>query len=310
MDADAGGGAGSGSVRVNPWLRRRVLLAAHRGGSLEAPENTMAAFRRAVGLGAEMLELDVRATRDGHLVVMHDETVDRTTGGTGAVVDLRLPAIRELDAAYWFVPGTGPDPTRAVDDYPLRGVATGDRAAPDDTPWAAPDDLRVPTLEEVLEAFPDTLLTIEVKATAPDAEPYEEELARLLAAAGRGDDVIVGSFHEVALDAVAARAPEVSTSAPPSVTGAFWEAATEGREPPGTTHAALQVPLRWEGVEVVSERLVEVAHGEGLAVHVWTVDDAETMRWLVDVGVDAILSDRPTLLRDVLDELGARFEGG
>ncbi len=306
----AGEGGGAGGSATNPWLRRRVLLGAHRGGSLEAPENTLAAFRRAVGLGAEMLELDVRATRDGELVVMHDETVDRTTDGTGAVADLRLAAVRELDAAYWFVPGVGPDPTRAVDDYVLRGVATGERSPPEDSPWALPGDLRVPTLAEVLEAFPETLLTIEVKAAAPDVEPYEEELARVLTGAGRGDDVIVGSFHESALEAVTSHAPGVSTSAPPAVTGAFWEAATEGRDAPATGHAALQIPLRWEGVDVVSERLVELAHDGGLAVHVWTVDDEETMRWLVGIGVDAILTDRPTLLRDVLDDLGVRFRTG
>ena len=300
-------GQGGSRPTPNPWLRRRVLLTAHRGGALEAPENTMAAFRRAVDLGAEMLELDVRATRDRELVVMHDETVDRTTDGTGAVADLGLDAIRELDAAYWFVPGTGPDPTRAADDYLLRGIATGERSPRDDTPWAVPDDLGVPTLAEVLEAFPETLLTIEVKATAPDVEPYEQELARLLDEAGRSDDVIVGSFHQAALDAVAVHAPDVPTSTPPAVTGAFWEAATQGGDPPDTTHEALQVPIRWEGVDVVSEGLVEVAHDAGLAVHVWTVDDEEAMRWLVEIGVDAIMTDRPSLLGDVLDDLGARY---
>ncbi|WP_457208919.1 glycerophosphodiester phosphodiesterase family protein, partial [Nocardioides sp. P5_C9_2] len=91
----------------NPWLRQRVLNMAHSGGELEAPTNTMYAFKRAVQRGADMIELDVQSTRDKQLVVLHDATVDETTDGTGKVEDLTLRQVRRLDAAHWFVPRRG-----------------------------------------------------------------------------------------------------------------------------------------------------------------------------------------------------------
>src|SRR5690606_39178428 len=113
---------------------------AHRGGAALAPENTLAAFRMAVGAWAsDMIELDVRATRDGHCVVFHDATVDRTTDATGAVADFTLDQIRQFDAGHWFTPDGGTT-------FPFRGRG-----------------ITVPTIDDVLGALPDTRLTIEVK---------------------------------------------------------------------------------------------------------------------------------------------------
>jgi glycerophosphoryl diester phosphodiesterase len=290
----------------NPWIGRRVLCGAHRGGSLEVPENTMAAFRRAVALGSDMLELDVWAAADDEVVCIHDPTLERTTNGRGRVADLSLDEIRTLDAAHWFVPDVGADASRPPDDYPLRGVATGERPPPEGI--GRPEDLRVPALREVLEAFPDTLLTIEVKGTAPEVPPYEDHLARLLEEYGRGADVIIGSFREEALAALQDRLPDLPTSVPPSEARAFLEAAGGGGEAPReSSRQALQLPVEWEGTEVVSPEVVELAHEVGLAVHVWTVNEEEAIRRFVGMGVDGILSDRPSLLRRVLNELQVAY---
>lgn len=290
----------------NPWMRRRVLPVAHRGGAAEAPENTMAAFRRAVGLGCPMLELDVRATADGEVVILHDPVVESTTQGTGRVADLRLVEVRSLDAAHWFAPDLGTDRDRTADDHPLRGVATGGHPVPDG--WDLdPSELRIPTLREVLAAFPRTWITIEIKATAPDVVPYERAVVEAVRAAGREEDVIVASFEEAALRTVREIAPELCTALPPPEILALWQAANDGSvDPPGLDRCALQVPPRWEGVEVVTRPLVALAHELELPVHVWTVDEREEMVGLVELGVDALMSDRPSLLLDVLGGLGVR----
>src|ERR1700687_756037 len=108
-------------MAANPWLDRRVLNYAHQGGAREAPSSTLFALHRAVAAGADALELDVHDTADGHLVVCHDETVDRTTDGKGPIADLTLADLQSLDNAYWWVPGEVVAHGRPDADYPLRG---------------------------------------------------------------------------------------------------------------------------------------------------------------------------------------------
>lgn len=265
----------------------------------------MAAFRRAVRLGCPMIEFDVRATADGEIVVMHDATVDRTTDGSGPVAGLDLAELRALDAARWFTPGSGTDDDHVADDHALRGVAAGDRPTPE---GIDPDELRVPVLREVLAAFPDTWMTIEIKATAPEVAPYEAEVVSVLRESGRERDVILASFHEDALAAVREHAPEVCTSTTPPEILAVWQAAhDDDTDAPTLERCALQVPAVWEGIDVVSSELVDLAHDLGLGVHVWTVDDPVEMRRMVAAGVDGILSDHPCRLVATLDELGVRW---
>ena len=274
---------------ANPWLERRVLNYAHQGGAREGPSSTLHAMRRAVEAGAHALELDVHATADRHLVVCHDATVDRTTEGTGRIADLPLAEVQSLDNAYWWVPGSVVDHERADGDYPLRG------RAPDDP------DLCIPSVREVLEAFPDTYLNFDIKDTAPAVEPYEALLADLLRKSGRGDDVIVASFHDGATDAFSAVAPEVSTSAGTAAVASFYFAVQDGVSPPPIRHQALQVPAAMEGTTIVDQQFVNAAHEHGLAVHVWTVDDPAEMEALLDLGVDGIMTDRPSVLAGVLE---------
>lgn len=283
---------------ANPWLARRVIAYAHQGGAYEWPSSTLFAIGKALEAGATAIELDVHATADGELVVCHDATVDRTTNGSGAIAELTLAQLRTLDNAYWFIPGRDVTPGRPPEEYVLRG------RAPEDP------DLRIATLREVLERFPHVVLNLDIKQTTPAVPPYEEALARLLAEYGRDDDVIVASFHDVATDRFAACAPGIATSAGTLATAAFWRAVQEGTEPPALRAVAFQVPEHHGEVAVVDGRFVAAAHDAGIAVHVWTVDDAASMARLVDLGVDGIITDVPTTLAAVLAARGAGWDPG
>ena len=282
----------------NPWLRRRPLNIAHQGGSLVAPANTMYAFATASEHGADSLELDVHATADGHLVVLHDATVDHTTDGAGAVDHYTLEQVQRLDAAYWFVAGQGVVHGLDDGDYPLRGIATRTRPAP---PGFTPADFTVPTLADVFAAFPGVHVNVDIKNTAPHTAPYEATLARLIDRYERHADVIVASFHDSALSAFKQHTADVSTAVGPAEVARFWSAAQDGG--PGIAlphHRALQVPVTFEGLAVVDEHFVTVAHDQGLAVHVWTVNDEPTMSWLLDIGADGVVTDVPHTLSEVL----------
>lgn len=288
----------TGAATGNPWLERRVLNYAHQGGAREAPSSTLYALHRAVAAGAHALELDVHATADGELVVCHDATVDRTTDGAGAIAAMTLAELRGLDNAYWWMPGEvvafGGDPSA----YPLRGRAPRD------------PELGIATLREVLDAFPGVFLNFDIKQTAPAVPPYEEALAAVLREYGRIDDVIVASFHDAALQAFGAIAPEISTSAGTFAVAQFWSAVQDGTpddQLPATAYRAFQVPRAFEDHVVVDQRFVERAHERGVAVHVWTIDDAAEMALLLELGVDGIMTDCPTTLTRVLDERGAAW---
>ncbi len=252
-------------------------------------------MRRALAAGATGLELDVHATADRHLVICHDATVDATTNGTGALSDLTLAQVQTLDNAYWFVPGEEVSPGRAPEDYPLRGLAPED------------PELGIPTLVQVLEAFPGVVLNLDIKRTAPEVVPYEAAMADLLSQYGRSrsGDVIVASFHDAATAAFSALAPGVATAAGPHATGAFWQAVHSGAQPPLLAHVAFQVPVTYRGVTVVDEVFVAAAHQADMAVHVWTIDDPSEMARLVDMGVDGIMTNLPSLLGEVLADQGA-----
>lgn len=257
-----------------------MRLIAHRGGSLEAPENTLRAFRHAVEVGCDMLELDLRTTADGAVVVLHDAEVDRVTDGCGPIAALDLAEVRALDAAHWFAPGRGADPTAGA--FPLRGGG---------------GDLRIPTLEEVLRHVPGVPLTMDLKVGPPEAPEVPAAVAALLRAHRRVGDVIVGSFDQVRLDAFRALAPEIPTSATQDEVVRVWSGEPV---PAGARIAALQVPAAYGSLEVVTPELVARAHAGGAEVHVWTVDEPAEMRRLGGLGVDGIISDRPRVLVEVL----------
>ena len=287
--------ASADALRPSPWTERRVIAYAHQGGAWEAPSSTLHAIGAALEAGATGIELDVHATADGRLVVTHDPTVDRTTDHAGAIADLTWSELAELDNAYWWAPGADVSPGLAPEEYPFRGRAPSDHR------------FGVALLEEVLEEFPGVVLNLDIKQTAPVVAPYEEALAALLRRFNRVDDVIVASFLDTATDAFSTFAPEVPTSAGTAAVAAFYQAVQAGETPAPSAHVALQVPARFGDMTLVDRRFVEVAHDQGLAVHVWTIEDEDEMRDLCSLGVDGIITDRPTALVGVLDELGCAW---
>ena len=279
------------------WLERRVIAYAHQGGAWESPSSTLHAIAHALEVGATGVELDVHATADGELVVCHDATVDRTTAGQGTIASFTLAQLREMDFSYWWIPGADVTPGRPAADYPFRGRAPADPS------------FGIATLREVLEQFPGVVLNLDIKQTAPVVAPYEESLARLLAEFGRTDDVIVASFLDPATDAFRRFAPDVPTSAGTLVTAEAWQAVQAGDDLPASPAVAFQVPERQGDLVIVDERFVAAAHRAGKAVHVWTVNDTESMERLLGLGVDGIISDVPTTLCGVLGTEGVAWNG-
>lgn len=297
----------SATHNTNPWLNRRVLNIAHQGGEIEAPSDTLFALKTAQEKGADVLELDVHATADGEIVALHDATVDRTTDGAGRVDQMTLDQIKSLDAAYWFVPGCGTCHGRPDADYIYRGLATGERSVPPELNGFEPNDFKIPTLREVLQQFPNEFINIEIKSTVPDTTPYETKVAALLNEFGRNTDTIVASFNDTAMALFKLHPTAVSTSPGRLTTGLFW-ASSQGSLPgiPLPGYQALQVPVAYEGLTIVTPSFVTKAHNNGLAIHVWTIDDRAEMERLIDMGVDGIMTNRPTLLKQVLNEKGRR----
>jgi len=256
-----------------------VQVIAHRGGAQLRPENTLLAFEHALALGADMLEMDVRATADGVLVALHDATVDRTTEGRGPVDGLTLAALRTLDAAYRWSPDGG----RST---PFRGQG-----------------VRVPALADVFARFPLTRMVVEIKPPDPALAAV---LCDLIRGAGMRSRVMVASMHEAVLDAFRARCPEVSTSMGPGEARLFYLASlvylSDAISPAAQ---ALQIPYGFGERVLATPEVAAAARGRNLALHVWTVNDEKRMRRLLDIGVDGIMTDRPDLLLRLLGREGA-----
>jgi glycerophosphoryl diester phosphodiesterase len=286
------------AAAANRWLGDGVMNMAHQGGEDEFPSNTMYSFRKALALGADMLELDVSATRDDRLVVMHDWQVDRTTNGTGYLTDLTLAEVRQLDAAYNFVPGRNAVAGLPAKRYPFRGIRTGQRKPPK---GYTRNDFRVPTLAEVLKAFPHTPINIEIKGR-DDAEAAFLHNADLLAALLKNTkrrDLIVVSFNQDAVDRFHAAVPQVDVA--PGVNGiaGFLLANTS----PGAGVVALQIPITYQfggqSLQVTTPDSVLKSHRAGYAVHVWLSNDEENTRVynrLLSMCVDGIMAAKPKLL--------------
>ncbi|MGB6894323.1 MAG: glycerophosphodiester phosphodiesterase [Dehalococcoidia bacterium] len=267
----------SGPLR--PFLQSpRPLAFAHRGGARLWPENTMTAFQGAVDLGYRYLETDVHATRDGVLVTIHDGTLERTTDGSGPVSAITLEELKRLDAGYRFSPDGGRT-------FPFRGKG-----------------ITVATLAEVAEAFPDVRLNVEVKQSEPPLVDAVAAAVALIEERALHDRILVASFDDRVIQEFRRRMGDhVATSSATWEATRFWLASRVGltrwlRRP----YDALQVPPRQGRLTVVDGRFVRAAHRRGLQVHVWTVDEAEEMRRLLDLGVDGLMSDRPDLLLKVL----------
>ena len=299
----SGSGIAGATADVAPWLARRPLNIAHAGGDLESPHETMYAYEEAVAAGADMLEMDLRLSADRQLMVIHDDTLDRTTGATGLVRDRSAAQLQALDNAYWFVPNCWSCHDRPVGDYSLRGIRNGDRAAP---AGHTADDFAIPTFRQVLDRFPDRLLDVEIK-DGPDGMAAAEALAGILTGTARGARVVVVSFDDTILTRFRELAPDVATSPGLDATTNWFIGPRVAL--PG--NAALQVPPVYSGIPVVSQQFVDDAHTAGLGVWVWFNgnDDDVAAEWnrLLDLGVDGLITGKPRQLQAVLDARDEAF---
>lgn len=270
------GGRPSGTEAPNPLITGRVWNVAHQGGELLWPSNTMLAFRNAAALGVDMLDTDMHATKDGVLVLSHDDTLNRLTDTQGRIEDMTLEQVQAADAGYTLSLDGG-------QTFPFRGQG-----------------VRVATLAELLGAFPDMPLSIEIKQVSPSlGVPF----CQALRDAGATARVVVSSFSDVAMQDFRAACPEVLTSMTEkelrplvllSKVGLAGLAPLPGR--------SAQVPLTGGGITVVTPSFVKAMHRRGVSVQVWTINDEATMRRLIRMGVDGILTDDPVLLKRVLEE--------
>ncbi|MGE5249214.1 MAG: glycerophosphodiester phosphodiesterase, partial [Bacteroidota bacterium] len=235
------------------------------------------AFEHAVALGADVLEMDAHITRDGEIVLMHDEKVDRTTDGTGLIEDLTLAQLRQLDAAYKWSPDGG-------QTFPFRGQG-----------------IRVPALRELFEKFPQMHYVIEIKLTR---NPIDKPLCELIREDNMQDRVMVASFHDEAMSRFRETCPEVATSASRREVASFvllGKVFLSGLLSP--RFDSLQVPYETSesyGIPVVTPRFIRESHAKNVRVEPWTVNDADLMKQYLDWGVDGLITDRPDLMLKIL----------
>lgn len=256
-----------------PWL------VAHRGGSLLAPENTFVAFDRAVALGADAIETDVRRTRDGVVVVFHDETTERITGARGTIEARTLAEVHSLDAAFHFTADRGAR-------FPHR--ASG---------------VRIPSLAETFARYPTMRFSIDAKSRDP---ALADALAGTIRGARAEDRVCIGSFHDDQAERLGRLLPSACRFLPRRA-AACHVIAAHARLPgvlcPGGYDVAALPPRRGP-VPVVTARTIAHFHRLGMPVHVWTIDEERQMTALLALGVDGIITDRPDLLSTVLGRAG------
>lgn len=256
-----------------PWLF------AHRGTSTLAPENTMAAFELAIDAKADVLEIDVRLSRDGHVIVTHDASVIRTTNGKGLVAEHSLTALKAFDAGHQY--------TDAENNTPWRGKG-----------------LTLLSLSELFNAFPSVGINIDIK------DPHEQAAKSVAAALRKLNDgrwLNVGSFHPKIVHAFRHFAPEISTAA------TQWDVAAHyfGRLLPRRIQApvlkraqgeVLQIPQRWNGLPLNTPAFINHLQNENQPVMYWTINDEPSMLTLLDRGANGIVSDEVILARKVINE--------
>lgn len=247
-------------------------LYAHRGASAEQPENTMIAFERAVEIGVDGLELDVHLTRDGHLIVAHDDTPQRMTGARAAWSELDLVDVRRLDAGWGFV---APDGSR-----PFAGHGVG-----------------VPTLEEVIDAFPRWRLNVDLKIGDRVVEVALDLIRRKRAE----DRVTLASFSLATLIAVRRRGYGGETGLAQGEMAALLSMpAMLWRQLPFTGTAA-QVPVSHRAIRFDRPSFIAKCHSLGLRIDYWTIDDRAEAERLLALGADGIMTNDPAALRSLFD---------
>ncbi len=273
----SGCGDDDGGSDVKPFFEALPgpVHISHRGGAGIYPESTLYAFQQAVEVDhTDVLEIDLVLSADGHMMVIHDLEVDGTTDGTGLVNDLTLAEIQALDAGYWFDPD-------GDQSYPERGQGH-----------------TIPTLDETFAAFPDLYYNLEIKDA--DSE-YEADLYALVQQYNLEEKVLWGSAISSSSDRLRALAPHIAMYYHTAAATCFVSELTFGNDP-ATACTEHYDALNLPGGGITQE-VVDAAHSMDIAVYAWTVDLREDMELLFSYGVDGIITDRPDILRQVIDAM-------
>lgn len=258
------------------------MILGHRGAAAVAPENTLLSFERCLALGGHAIESDVQITADGVPVLLHDAEVGRVTDGRGPVDRLTFSELGTLDGGHHFSLEE-----RGTTEPPVEDAFRG-------------RDIRVPSVREAFEAFPDARFNLEIKAVANDAVAKVVSLVAELGRADRtlltaGDDAIMrdlrGKLSRTGLEA--------ATSASVSEIVAVIQSALEGSAPPPEIQC-LQIPTDFGGRPLVTEDLLAHAARHGVQVHVWTINEVAEMERLLDLGVDGLVTDFPGRMAELL----------
>ncbi len=293
------------------------LLIAHGGGNREFPDNTLEAFYNAYSVDPRvMMETDVSITKDGVVILSHDTTLDRKTNVTGAIADWNYRDLMEQKVDFGY--------TNPTENQKLTGerkhftTDDGVEKYPTDVDYPAgitPRDEKVflaTTLEELIVAFPDNRINVEIKQAGDLGLRALQEVLRIVEKHDAFDRVVLASFHEELYDEYQRLQDEEEVP-----TGFMCSPANDGAKKFvilqlvgldvffGDDMCVFQLPMAESGVNLAKDRLVKTAHKHNLAVHYWTIDNEADMRLLIDIGADGIMTNYPHLLKDVYDACAA-----
>lgn len=302
------------NIENNPFVvgkGRLPMIAAHRGGSTNNPENTMLAFKEAVKtIGVDIIESDLYLTKDGYLVYNHDDYIDETCNVNGDITldevkklcedkdkrhyikDMTLEELQKYNFGYYFENKDGERIYKDVTDIEEKGlqIATADQL-----------------FEMFYESNPELLFIVEIK----DGGERGKQACKILADTldkyeGYKDQIVIGTFNDEIETELKTNYPELLRGAPTGSAAKFILTQYFGVNIfDKGDFACLQIPLSYDiGIEIPLDKmtLINRAHRRNIAVQYWTINDADEMRMLIEMGVDCIMTDDPVLLKEVLEE--------
>lgn len=270
-------------VGTNPFIvgDERPWIIAHGGAKQLFPENTMLAFEGSMAIGVDALEIDVCMTKDEILVCHHDLTLERTSDGTGFLIEYTLAQLQNFNFGANFEDLTG-------------------NSSFQDTL------VQIPTLQSVLTRFSNTHFIVEIKNGGEDGKRAAEIMRALILQTGVSDRIIVASFHKEVMDYfVEITNADIYTSGSQEEAEDFAFSGLSGMEFLYRPKAvAMQLPVESAGISLATKRIVKSAHRRNMALHYWTINEVAEMDLLLDLGADGLITDRPDLMWDVLEARG------
>lgn len=265
---------------THPFLRPMPRIVAHRGDSEYFPENTLPAFQSAFDLGVDVIETDVHLSKDGHIVIWHDPTLDRNTDGTGTIESHTLSELKAFDAGYAFTRDGGRT-------YPFRGKG-----------------IQLATLDEALKALPEAKFNIDLKSQEEGIVSAYLDVIRKNHAEDR---VCTASFHLNNLRKLRTAAPDLLTSISTlEVIPLVLRQKLHILPDKFGKKTIFQIPTKQFGVNIVTPAFVSEMHKRDAVVMVWTINESKDMEYLFSIGVDTIMTDNPRLLIETARRYGIR----